>query len=287
MVKQGWVAIHRQIQDHWLWAEKPFDKSHAWIDMLLLANHEDKKFVLGNELVEVKQGSFITSEVKLMERWGWGKSKTRAFLDLLQSDGMIVKISDRKKTTINIVNYSDYAILKTTNRPQTDCKQTANRPQTDTNNNDNNYNNDKKKEKKERKNTTYDEILSSVADDSLRELYLEYIKMRKMIKSPMTDRALTMLIKKVNELEPTSIDRQKQLLETAIMNNWKSVYPLQGEKKPKANSINEAINKRNAVDREVVEKLISSIDNPPPTAADDENIRARAEALKKELAKKY
>ena len=79
---------------------------------------------------------------------------------------------------------------------------------------------------KKRKTTSYDLILSAVPDDSLRELYLEYIKMRKLIKSPMTERALTMLINKVNELEPNSIERQKQLLETAIMNNWKSVYPL-------------------------------------------------------------
>jgi hypothetical protein len=80
--------------------------------------------------------------------------------------------------------------------------------------------------KKERKTGGYDEILAAVEDDDLRELYLEYIKMRKLIKSPMTDRALKMLISKVQELEPDSIDRQKQLLETAIMNNWKSVYPL-------------------------------------------------------------
>ncbi len=79
--------------------------------------------------------------------------------------------------------------------------------------------------KKERK-TSYEEILSGITDIDLKGLYLEYIKMRKLIKSPMTDRALQMLIKKVNELEPESIDNQKKLLETAIMNNWKSVYPL-------------------------------------------------------------
>ncbi len=135
---------------------------------------------------------------------------------------------------------------------------------------------------KERKKTTYDDILSEIADDSLRETYLEYIKMRKMIKSPMTDRALTMLIKKVNELEPASIDRQKQLLETAIMNNWKSVYPLK-EDKPSKNSINDAISKRNAVDREVVERLMRSIDNPPVTAAEDPELQARVEALKNKL----
>lgn len=87
------------------------------------------------------------------------------------------------------------------------------------------FSNTTRNKKKERK-TGYDAILSQIEDGSLRELYLEYIKMRKMIKAPMTDRALTMLINEVNELEPNSIDRQKQLLETAIMNNWKSVYPL-------------------------------------------------------------
>ena len=85
---------------------------------------------------------------------------------------------------------------------------------------------DKDKDKRKKKESSYDGILSGVANDDLRETYLEYIKMRKMIKAPMTDRALTMLINKVNELEPDSIDNQKRLLETAIMNNWKSVYPL-------------------------------------------------------------
>jgi DNA replication protein DnaD len=62
---------------------------------------------LGNELVFVNRGSFITSEIKLMQRWGWGKEKTRNFLKMLQDDGMIIKISDRKKTTIIILNYND------------------------------------------------------------------------------------------------------------------------------------------------------------------------------------
>ena len=98
--------------------------------------------------------------------------------------------------------------------------------------------NTKAKRKKEERKRGYDEILSVVADSDWRELYLEYIKMRKLIKSPMTDKALTMLINRVNKLEPHSIERQKQMLETAIMNNWKSVYPIKDdttteEKEPK------------------------------------------------------
>ena len=141
MTKQGWVAVHRQIQEHWLWEDKPFSRGQAWTDLLLLANHADKKFLLGNELVEVKQGSFITSEIKLMERWGWSKTKVRAFLTLLQNDNMIVKKSDSKKTTITLVNYSEYAVFETTEKPQKDCEKTDERPQKDTNNNENNDNN--------------------------------------------------------------------------------------------------------------------------------------------------
>jgi hypothetical protein len=91
--------------------------------------------------------------------------------------------------------------------------------------------------KKERKKedaqgaTSYDEILSKIENLSLRETYYEYIKMRKLIKAPMTDRALEMLVGKVNKLEPNSIERQKKLLETAILNNWKSVYPLKDDEK--------------------------------------------------------
>lgn len=50
--------------------------------------------------------------------------------------------------------------------------------------------------------------------------------MRKLIKEPMTQKALQMLISKVESLEPNDIDRQKLMLKKSIMNNWKSVYPL-------------------------------------------------------------
>ena len=132
--------------------------------------------------------------------------------------------------------------------------------------------------KKASKPTSYDEILSQITDDSLRDLYLEYIKMRKMIKSPMTDRALQMLIKKVNELEPNSIENQKQMLENAITGNWKSVYPLKDGKAAKNNSFN------STHDFEAIERFLN---HNPIMVDDDPELKAEAEALKKELAEKY
>lgn len=96
-------------------------------------------------------------------------------------------------------------------------------------NNTSSFNNTSNKKKERKAATSYDSILSEILDDDLRELYLEYIKMRKLIKAPMTYKALQMLISKVERLEPQSIDRQKKLLETAIVNSWKSVYPLKDE----------------------------------------------------------
>lgn len=124
----GWISIHRKMQNHWLWQEKPFDKRSAWIDLILLANYKDNKFLLGNELIEVNRGSFIISELKLMERWGWSKTKVRNFLKLLEGDNMIIKKSDTKKTTLTIVNYNDYQDVETTRRPVEDHEKTTREP---------------------------------------------------------------------------------------------------------------------------------------------------------------
>lgn len=113
--------------------------------MLMLANHDSNKVLLGNEVIEVNRGEFITSEVKLMDRWGWSKSKVRSFLELLQKDKMLIKISDKKKTTIYIENYSDYQDSQTTKEPQKDYEETIKKLQKDTNNNVNNANNENKK----------------------------------------------------------------------------------------------------------------------------------------------
>lgn len=106
---KGWISLDRKIQGHWIWSkEKPFDVRSAWFDLLLSANYKDNKFPLGTEMVNVERGSFITSERKLGEKWGWSNTRVRNFLKLLESDGMIIKKTDSKKSTITIVNYSVY-----------------------------------------------------------------------------------------------------------------------------------------------------------------------------------
>jgi len=56
-------------------------------------------------------------------------------------------------------------------------------------------------------------------------------------------------------------------------------------KRQKANNKNTS-SMKGTYDLDAFERMLDAKDNPPPTAAEDENIRARAEALQKELAGK-
>jgi len=79
------------------------------------------------------------------------------------------------------------------------------------------------KKTKQKKTLCFDDV----PDNINRDLVLDYVEMRKNIKSPMTQKAVTILINKINTLVMDGQDAN-QLLETAILNNWKSVYPERG-----------------------------------------------------------
>ena len=110
---EGWISIHRQIQEHWLWKSKePFDKRSAWIDLLLMVNHQKEKIEFDNGFIEVDRGSRITSLEKLSKRWKWSRHKVSDYLNQLEQDCMLVQVRDNKKTLISIENYDKYQIQK-------------------------------------------------------------------------------------------------------------------------------------------------------------------------------
>jgi DNA replication protein DnaD len=144
MAKQGWISVHRQLQDHWLWQDKPYTKGQAWIDLLLSASHCDSKVMFDCGVIEVKKGSFITSISKLERRWGWSNRKVTKFLDMLQADRMIERKSTKRYTTITIENYTFYQNDGRTDAPLEHHSSTTDAPFKHTINNSNNENNSNK-----------------------------------------------------------------------------------------------------------------------------------------------
>ena len=113
--EHGWIKLHRCITDNWVWSDKPFSKGQAWIDMLLMANHEPHRLKTKTGFVDIDRGSFHTEERSLMSRWGWSNSKVRNFIRCLVSEKMIavtVKKSTTGKstegTTVKVLNYRVY-----------------------------------------------------------------------------------------------------------------------------------------------------------------------------------
>lgn len=114
-MSEGWIKLHRSIRKNWIW-EDP-QKLKWWLDILLQANHQERKILIGNEIVLIERGSFHTSTIKLSERWKVDRKTVKKFLELLQKDNMITLKTSKKGTTLKISNYKDYQAIS---EPQKD-----------------------------------------------------------------------------------------------------------------------------------------------------------------------
>ena len=105
----GWIKLHRQIQECFLWRIKePFDKRSAWIDLLLLMEHQNKNLMIDGKIETIKRGSYMLSIEKLCDRWMWSRNKVKRYLDVLEREHMIVTRRTNKGTLVSVVNYCVY-----------------------------------------------------------------------------------------------------------------------------------------------------------------------------------
>lgn len=103
---KGFIKLERSIFEHWIFQDA--EKFKAFVDLIQLARWKDEKLLIGNNLITIPRGSYYTSELKLAERWGWSRNKTRDFLKLLESEKMITKKGTSKGTTLTVTNYDLY-----------------------------------------------------------------------------------------------------------------------------------------------------------------------------------
>ena len=70
-------------------------------------------------------------------------------------------------------------------------------------------------------------------EPQLEEAFQAFIQMRKKVKAPMTDRAIELAIKKLEELANNDTDIMIKIVDQSTMNSWKSFYPLKEGKETK------------------------------------------------------
>lgn len=113
-MKTSYFRIDRGIQNHWLWEDKPFSRGQAWIDLILMATHTDKKTLYRGSLISRKRGEVYTSIEFLANRWGWSKNKVKRFLRTLEGEQMITTKGSTNGTTLTIEKYAFYQSSYTT-----------------------------------------------------------------------------------------------------------------------------------------------------------------------------
>lgn len=107
---KGWIKLHRKIQDNMIWNDsEPFDRRSAWIDLIMMANVQDKEILYRGQCIKIKRGQVYTSVRKLAARWHWSRDKVNRFIKTLIKAHMIEKDNRTQSATLlTLVKYGDF-----------------------------------------------------------------------------------------------------------------------------------------------------------------------------------
>tara|TARA_R100001530_G_C4285829_1_gene146784 strand:+ start:231 stop:932 length:702 start_codon:yes stop_codon:yes gene_type:complete len=106
MKDTGWVKLHRKLKDNPIFYS---DKGlRVWLWCLLKAGHKNKKIYLGNQLIELKIGEFVTGRLSASEELKISPSTFRNILATLKEDSYLDIKTTNKYSIITILNWSEY-----------------------------------------------------------------------------------------------------------------------------------------------------------------------------------
>jgi DNA-binding transcriptional regulator YhcF (GntR family) len=231
-MSEGWIKLNGKILK-WEWWDDPVT-AHLFVHILLKANWKDGRW----RGIDVPRGSFITSTEKLANETGLSIQQIRTALKKLEETGEVNKQTTSRYTHIFVQNYclyQDEQQAKQQAKQQANNKQITNKQQANnkqaTTIEDNIYTNKTKEEGKTLKdNKTYKDGVFFPNDEKLNSAFADFVDNRKKLRKPMTDKAIDLQIKKINELSGGDNDKAIALIENAIMRGWLSVFPIKEQK---------------------------------------------------------
>lgn len=166
----------------------------------------------------------------------WTNSTKQSCIKCLKSlveKGYIIK----HEKIVNGVKFCEYQAVKpksiVVNKVEHGIKQslTGGIKQSLHNNLDNNTidNNIVSKKERKSKSKSYDEqIAEYTGNEDLQNALKAFLQMRSFIKKPMTEYALKLMLKKLDEIGNTD-DAKIAILNQSITNNWQGIFPLKNE----------------------------------------------------------
>ena len=210
----NYIKVSRGILDWEWWSD--INTTRVFLYMLIKANWKDGKF----KGIDIPRGSFVASIANIAQGTSLTNDEVRTAIKHLISSQTITKQSTNKYTVFSVLNYELYQ-----DTSQADAKQIPSYSQA--------IPNDRRKKEGKKGNKEKNTKKEFFPDDEkLNQAFADFVDMRKQIKAPMTDRAVSMAIKKLTELSGGNPDAAVKILEQSVMNGWKGLFPLKEVKKP-------------------------------------------------------
>lgn len=136
-MSNGWITLHRKIQKA-SWYGNP-EYVSLFIHMLLRANHKPANVLMGNQLIKLKRGQFVSGRKVLAKESGIQESKVTRIISVFKTEQQVEQQAFSKFSVFTMVNYHNHQKNEQQVEQQMNSKRTASEQQMNTNNNVNKY----------------------------------------------------------------------------------------------------------------------------------------------------
>ena len=192
-------------------------KANAKILLLVLISYENET-----------EGYSYPSQTRLLKETGLSKKTLLKCLNELEENKYITRVREKGENNKYYIS-SSVKIDADTSVKNSTTTSIKNDTTTSTKNSTLKELNKNKKEKE--KKTDLDKIIEAYTEnDLLIEALKEFIKMRKAIKKPLTNRAMSGVLSKLSNLANDDLEKI-EILDQSIMYSWQGIFPLR-EKTP-------------------------------------------------------
>lgn len=222
-----WIKLYRNLLDKPIWLQSTAEQKVVLVTLLMMVNYAPADWEWNGKIYTCQPGQRVTSLEGIAEKCGKGISiqNVRTALNRFEKLGFLTNESTKSGRLITVANWEKYQggedePNKEPNKDLTKTQQRGNKDLT--------TRKESKKNKKDRKKEIYKSLppeLHGPVDN--------FLEMRKAMKAPATDRALELMLKKLDELSGGDTGTAVKILEQSIEKGWKTVYPLRGEKNQK------------------------------------------------------
>jgi len=196
-MNNGWIKLHRKVLDNEIFRH---DRTawHVFEVLLLIANKETGKWSGGRK--------------QLAELAGVNENTLYNALKRLESQQMVNRFVNSRYSVYSICNWGDYQQSGQQVHQQLINSSSTARQHSNKNKNKNIL--------------TKVNISNELIPEHLIEIMTDFEAHRKAIKKPMSEKAKSLIVKKLEKLYPEDYEKQVMTLEQSIVNGWAGIFDI-------------------------------------------------------------